>query len=337
MDVRRGGVDGKSHIPSSGGSPMTTDAVGRFVRLVMMTQDAEPDLDAAEAALALMVDARLQGKDVSATLEWLAPHLAQSPETADQLDTLSELARLEATTGLPDAEASLAALRGAPPYAPRAGGRDLAAGDLVGAIGGLVRGWQRDLAARRIRLGGAFSGTRQVALLGAAPVLGLALLAAVGGWWQADHRADRSAARIALLEDLVQTGVPVQTRLGAGIPSPAGEAQSWPALSAAVGSTGRVRGIGDGEYPWVIALFAPTGRRALVSCGELAVGGSAADLEWWSITEDGSRQPVRILEHLAGRTHWWLIEALREMSAYHSLQLERSSGGESVVSVDLDR
>jgi len=332
---------------------MTSSAVRQLVRRVLATQDFEPDFDAAQAALAPLADAMARGEDVSERLAWLAPHLAQSPETGTTLDALAFLARRELEGSLPATGALWAELRrhtrpdgaeaAAPETASRAVGRERGRGQPGGRT---RRGWPRltaelaraALVGRRPGSGGWVPAARWA--WAALPAVGvLAVTLALGGKWRADRRATDTAAPVSALVE-----APGSELAAAGGVTDARSAEAQPvarddyaALAATVSSASEVRFERAADGAWARVVYAPDHRRALVWSGDLPQTVGRERLRCWLESPDGLRHAPRVLDQRGADNLWWYLEAERDWGEYEAFGMSVEPRGRTVVRVGLNR
>jgi hypothetical protein len=299
---------------------MTPEAVGRLVRRVLATQDAEPELREAEQALAPLADAMARGQDVSTTVAWLQPFLEQSPETEDVLLSLGEVARMDLGGGLPETAELLAQLRQTMP----AGGPTR-----VGARAA-------DHARPRAERAAVARHPSPLVTVATPAVLGVALAVAVGGWYRADRRADQSAALLAGLEAVLAQNPSVVPTANQGVPAVAPADQAGCSeLASTVAAAHEARSHSEDSGDWSRVLFTPGDKLAAIWGGGPTVSASSGGLACWLVASNGARYKPRVVHQAAGGTQWWLVETDRDVADYDEMDLTSVTTGQTLVRVDL--
>ena len=300
---------------------MDHEDVRSFVARIVATRDDEPDPAVVDEMLASYADAVVAGDDNEAAQALLEPFLLQSPETADVLDTLLELARMEFLGRLPsvaELERELASDAGAsvPPSSLRSA-------RVAPREPSAVPPWR----SRWRVLREAFPAVMAV---GAAAAIALS----VTGWARADRRADEATVELQALQSaLAQLETPRRALAAFEGAPDAAEALDYRALANTVGRATEVRFARMADGAWARVAFSPTSRRALVWAGALPIGD--AKTECWLERTDAGRQTPRTLDWLDGDPAWWYIEADKDLSTYDTFTMTMESAEEPVVRVAL--
>lgn len=295
---------------------MNRDDQRRLVRRVLRTRDAEPDYESAEAEIERYVDATIRGEDVSGVEALLQGHLDQSPETADVLETVKALARLEAEGALPSIDDLYLELR--QPVAPKRSTERSKP----------LRSPTRQV--RRDRSG--FAWLTWWALPLAAAV---AIAFTSTAWLRAERQSAAAASELAVLQSaLASLGEQTERTQPIGLVSSA-SGGSCGSLHDTMAAAREVRFGRSDDGSWARVAFSPGQRRALVWLGGMRTSSGAGEYHCWLLGPDGSRHDLRILAHDDGETEWWHVEADRSWGEFDTLVMATEADGAPLMRVSL--
>jgi hypothetical protein len=336
---------------------MNTDAKQRLAARVALTLPIEPDFDAVDGLLPGYVDARIRGESLEPAEEWLAVHLRQSPETADVLETLELLARLEADGSLPSLGELEQRLSGAlgvghpgvgDPAAGLPASGHPAAGDARGRALGSARPDARGRAASGLRGRPVLLHVSSTAGWIAAVAASALLVAAAAGWWGSAREATEARTRLGTLEAALQAGSRTSLPIGLGSAAatwtPVDDGSSsvaalgaagCPVLEKALAAVREVRVAGGDGGVWIRVGFQPGGRSAVVWVGGLNERLAEGRYEWWLLDRDGGREGAHTVGHGEGDPAWWVIDADDSIDTYRAVEMTDGADGELIGQVAL--
>lgn len=286
----------------------------RLMQEVLSTEPDELDCEGLRSIIDLHVDHLASTPGPVSFPPDIALHLSHCPDCLDVLESLVEIARMEASDGLPPVDRLWTEIEGATRWVPppdRSG---------AAALPPKPASDRRERLARWLIPAGPPVLARALPRPAFALAYGCAVLALAFGWWRADNQADE--ARSALLTAQAE------------VATTASRADQIERVVKALSQSEheRFKPIGDG--PWVRVFFGPDRRQAVVFAGDLP-GGQKPEC-WLKKAREQARLAGQI--ELAARRPlaYWLFESEEPWESGEAVMLRNAAASNGLIEVGLE-